>query len=65
MDGLRFDVIPYSDLSAESTWHKLGRGSFGCVYKGLYLGLDVAIKGRRFQYSLWYSADTVLYRGPQ
>lgn len=44
-DSGRFDVIPYSDLSPESTWTRLGRGSFGCVFRGLYLGLDVAIKG--------------------
>ncbi|KAI0077671.1 kinase-like protein [Panus rudis PR-1116 ss-1] len=37
-----FDVIPYEDLKGD--WQKLGSGSFGNVYKGTYLGLDVAIK---------------------
>ncbi|KAL8280946.1 hypothetical protein RQP46_006625 [Phenoliferia psychrophenolica] len=40
----RFDKIPYEDLSPESSWTKLGKGSFGCVFKGEYLGLEVAIK---------------------
>lgn len=43
-DSGRFDVIPYADLSPEATWRTLGRGSFGRVFKGQYLGLDVAIK---------------------
>lgn len=40
----RFDKIEYNDLSEESTWEKIGKGSFGCVYQGEYLGLPVAIK---------------------
>jgi len=54
----RFDVIPYEDLSAEHTWTRLGKGSFGCVFKAVrrrpaplmltpaqeYLGLEVAVK---------------------
>ncbi|KAL1741801.1 kinase-like protein [Schizophyllum fasciatum] len=37
-----FDVIPFEDIKGE--WKKLGSGSFGNVYKGTYLGIDVAIK---------------------
>ncbi|QRW13863.1 TKL/LISK/LISK-DD1 protein kinase [Ceratobasidium sp. AG-Ba] len=37
-----FDVIPYEDIQGD--WKRLGSGSFGNVYKGTYLGIDVAIK---------------------
>ncbi|TDL27122.1 kinase-like protein [Rickenella mellea] len=37
-----FDVIPFEDIQGD--WKKLGSGSFGNVYKGVYLGIDVAIK---------------------
>uniref|UniRef100_A0A8H8CFV5 Kinase-like protein n=1 Tax=Psilocybe cubensis TaxID=181762 RepID=A0A8H8CFV5_PSICU len=37
-----FDVIPYDDIKGD--WQKLGSGSFGNVYKGNYLGIEVAIK---------------------
>ncbi|KAG6873102.1 hypothetical protein C0995_002945 [Termitomyces sp. Mi166 len=53
-----FDVVPFSvrrvflsgdpeptDLQdIKGDWKKLGAGSFGNVYKGTYLGIDVAIK---------------------
>nr|XP_019014211.1 TKL/LISK/LISK-DD1 protein kinase [Kwoniella pini CBS 10737]OCF52992.1 TKL/LISK/LISK-DD1 protein kinase [Kwoniella pini CBS 10737] len=36
-----FDIIPYEDIK----WgQRLGAGSFGSVYKGSYLGIDIAIK---------------------
>ncbi|EMD35072.1 hypothetical protein CERSUDRAFT_116566 [Gelatoporia subvermispora B] len=41
-DGMPFDVIPFEDIKGD--WKKLGAGSFGNVYKGNYLGVDVAIK---------------------
>ncbi|KAI6042340.1 kinase-like domain-containing protein [Pisolithus marmoratus] len=37
-----FDVIPFDDI--KGNWKKLGSGSFGNVYKGSYLGIEVAIK---------------------
>lgn len=35
-------MIPFDDIKGD--WKKLGAGSFGNVYKGTYLGIDVAIK---------------------
>ncbi|KAL1409669.1 hypothetical protein Q8F55_003665 [Vanrija albida] len=36
-----FDVVPYEDI----VWgERIGGGSFGSVYKGQYLGVDIAIK---------------------
>ncbi|GAA5989847.1 hypothetical protein JCM10908_002345 [Rhodotorula pacifica] len=40
----RFDRIRYEDLSDEESWLRIGKGSFGSVYKGEYLGIEVAIK---------------------
>ncbi|GAA6008497.1 hypothetical protein JCM11491_004499 [Sporobolomyces phaffii] len=56
----RFDKILYSDLSDESEWTQLGKGSFGCVYKGEYLGIDVAIK--EVMSSTDYDVEKYLYR---
>ncbi|GAA5881617.1 hypothetical protein JCM16303_005511 [Sporobolomyces ruberrimus] len=56
----RFDKILYSDLSDESEWIRLGKGSFGCVYKGEYLGIDVAIK--EVMGSTEYDVEKYLYR---
>ncbi|KAG6845154.1 hypothetical protein H0H87_012950 [Tephrocybe sp. NHM501043] len=42
MHSESFDVIAFEDIKGE--WTKLGSGSFGNVYKGEYLGIDVAIK---------------------
>ncbi|KAJ9092500.1 hypothetical protein QFC19_008713 [Naganishia cerealis] len=36
-----FDYIPFEDIEWGET---LGSGSFGCVYKGSYLGIDIALK---------------------
>lgn len=39
---VEFDRIPFEDIQGD--WSRLGAGSFGAVYKGQYLGIDVAIK---------------------
>ncbi|GAA5858684.1 hypothetical protein JCM8547_001421 [Rhodosporidiobolus lusitaniae] len=40
----RFDKIRFADLSPEDEWIRLGKGSFGSVYKAEYLGCEVAVK---------------------
>ncbi|GAA6011564.1 hypothetical protein JCM10207_002660 [Rhodosporidiobolus poonsookiae] len=40
----RFDKIRYDDLSPEAEWTRLGKGSFGSVFKAEYLGIEVAVK---------------------
>lgn len=42
----RFDVINFADLSGPNggEWVRIGGGSFGVVFKGEYLGTEVAIK---------------------
>ncbi|SNX87605.1 related to serine/threonine protein kinase [Melanopsichium pennsylvanicum] len=42
----RFDVINFNDLSGPNggEWVRIGGGSFGVVFKGEYLGTEVAIK---------------------
>ncbi|EST08674.1 Protein kinase C-like, phorbol ester/diacylglycerol binding [Kalmanozyma brasiliensis GHG001] len=42
----RFDVINFADLSGPNggDWVRIGGGSFGVVFKGEYLGTEVAIK---------------------
>ncbi|SOV05409.1 related to serine/threonine protein kinase [Ustilago sp. UG-2017a] len=42
----RFDVINFADLSGPNggDWLRIGGGSFGVVFKGEYLGTEVAIK---------------------
>ncbi|KAK4053640.1 hypothetical protein OIO90_003879 [Microbotryomycetes sp. JL221] len=39
-----FDSIDYNDLSPEREWVRLGKGSFGTVWRAEYLGLEVAVK---------------------
>lgn len=42
----RFDVISFQDLTGPKggEWVRIGGGSFGVVYRGEYLGTEVAIK---------------------
>ncbi|KAM0786058.1 hypothetical protein ACM66B_006869 [Microbotryomycetes sp. NB124-2] len=55
-----FDTIAYSDLSPEQEWTRLGKGSFGCVWKAEYLGLEVAVK--EVLQSKEYNVDKYLER---
>ncbi|KAK4048551.1 hypothetical protein OIV83_004719 [Microbotryomycetes sp. JL201] len=58
--GFGFDTISYTDLSPERDWTRLGKGSFGCVWKAEYLGLEVAVK--EVLHSTEYNVDKYLER---